>query len=190
VLRAAQAQIEDAAHTLAGYLNHREPDPERLADLDPPGRVGLAGAPLPAQHRQNCRRCWPAGRPTAGNWMPPPTWRRWNARWPARSRPGAAKRKRLAPAPPGRTRLAAAVTQAMQQLGMAGGRFEVALLPQAEPQAYGLEAVELRVAGHAGSTPRALAKVASGGELSRLALAIAVTTAQGAPLMASGVPLT
>jgi DNA repair protein RecN (Recombination protein N) len=68
----------------------------------------------------------------------------------------------------------------MQQLGMAGGRFEVALLPQDEPQAFGLEAVELRVAGHAGSTPRALAKVASGGELSRLALAIAVTTAQAA----------
>jgi DNA repair protein RecN (Recombination protein N) len=43
-----------------------------------------------------------------------------------------------------------------------------------------MEGVELRVAGHAGSTPRALAKVASGGELSRLALAIAVTTAQRA----------
>jgi DNA repair protein RecN (Recombination protein N) len=66
----------------------------------------------------------------------------------------------------------------MQQLGMAGGRFEVALEAQAEPQSFGLEAVELRVAGHAGSTPRALAKVASGGELSRLALAIAVTTAR------------
>ncbi|MCK7499866.1 MAG: hypothetical protein MZW92_62875 [Comamonadaceae bacterium] len=69
------------------------------------------------------------------------------------------------------------MTQAMQQLGMAGGRFEVALLAQDEPQAFGLETVEFRVAGHAGSTPRALAKVASGGELSRLALAIAVTTA-------------
>jgi DNA repair protein RecN (Recombination protein N) len=94
-------------------------------------------------------------------------------------RPGAAQRKRISrlrkKAAP---RLATAVTQAMQQLGMAGGRFEVALLPQAEPQAFGLETVELRVAGHGGSTPRALAKVASGGELSRLALAIAVTTAQ------------
>jgi DNA repair protein RecN (Recombination protein N) len=75
-------------------------------------------------------------------------------------------------------KLSLAVTQAMQQLGMAGGRFEVALLPEDAPQSFGLEQVELRVAGHAGSTPRALAKVASGGELSRLALAIAVTTAQ------------
>jgi len=68
----------------------------------------------------------------------------------------------------------------MQPLGMAGGRLEVALLPHDEPQAHGLEGVELRVAGHAGSTPRALAKVASGGELSRLALAIAVSTARSA----------
>jgi DNA repair protein RecN (Recombination protein N) len=66
----------------------------------------------------------------------------------------------------------------MQQLGMTGGRFEVALEPLAEPQRHGTEAVEFRVAGHAGSTPRTLAKVASGGELSRLALAIAVTTSE------------
>jgi DNA repair protein RecN (Recombination protein N) len=64
----------------------------------------------------------------------------------------------------------------MQELGMAGGRFEVALLALDEPQAHGQEAIELRVAGHAGAAPRALAKVASGGELSRIALAIAVTT--------------
>jgi DNA repair protein RecN (Recombination protein N) len=74
--------------------------------------------------------------------------------------------------------LSAAVTQAMQQLGMAGGRFEVALEANETPQSWGLESAEFRVAGHAGSTPRALAKVASGGELSRIALAIAVTTCQ------------
>src|SRR5204863_5704641 len=83
--------------------------------------------------------------------------------------------------------LAQRVTEAMQQLGMAGGRFEVALVKVDEPQSYGLEAVEFLVAGHAGSTPRPLAKVASGGELSRLALAIAVTTAaqakHGAPTL-------
>jgi len=74
--------------------------------------------------------------------------------------------------------LSNAVSQAMQQLGMAGGRFEIALLPQDEPQSFGLESAEFLVAGHAGSTPRPLAKVASGGELSRIALAIAVTTSQ------------
>ena len=58
------------------------------------------------------------------------------------------------------------------------GRFEVALPSCEAPQAYGLESVEFLVAGHAGSSPRALSKVASGGELSRLALAIAATTAR------------
>ena len=66
----------------------------------------------------------------------------------------------------------------MQTLGMAGGRFEVALSPLAEPSANGLESIEFLVAGHPGATPKPVAKVASGGELSRLALAIAVTTSQ------------
>lgn len=68
-----------------------------------------------------------------------------------------------------------AVTAAMQDLSMAGGRFVVAL-NGGEPAAYGLEQVEFLVAGHAGSAPRPLAKVASGGELARIALAISVIT--------------
>jgi DNA repair protein RecN (Recombination protein N) len=71
--------------------------------------------------------------------------------------------------------LGEAVTTAMQELSMAGGRFAVALNP-CEPASYGLEQVELLVAGHAGTTPRPLAKVASGGELARIALAISVIT--------------
>ncbi|HSV84276.1 MAG TPA: DNA repair protein RecN, partial [Ramlibacter sp.] len=74
--------------------------------------------------------------------------------------------------------LAKSVTQAMQGLGMQGGRFEVALEKTATPSAFGLEEVSFLVAGHAGSTPRPVGKVASGGELSRIALAIAVTTSR------------
>jgi DNA repair protein RecN (Recombination protein N) len=73
------------------------------------------------------------------------------------------------------TALGKAVTAAMQDLSMAGGRFEIAL-HACEPAAYGLEQVEFLVAGHAGATPRPLAKVASGGELARIALAISVIT--------------
>jgi len=178
VLRAAQAQIEDAAHTLAAYLNRSEPDPQRLAELDQ--RLG-AWVALARRYRRT-----PAELPAllAG----------WKAElqqldaaadlqaleravaaaqqaWRTEAQRISRLRHKAAP------KLGLAVTQAMQQLGMAGGKFEVALLAQDEPQSYGLETVELRVAGHAGSTPRALAKVASGGELSRLALAIAVTTA-------------
>ncbi|NMM38619.1 MAG: DNA repair protein RecN [Glaciimonas sp.] len=68
-----------------------------------------------------------------------------------------------------------AVTAAMQDLSMAGGRFVVGLNP-CEPAAYGLEQVEFLVAGHAGTAPRPLAKVASGGELARISLAISVIT--------------
>jgi DNA repair protein RecN (Recombination protein N) len=50
--------------------------------------------------------------------------------------------------------MAGRITEAMQQLGMAGGRFDVALVPQESPQSYGAETVEFLVAGHAGSTPR------------------------------------
>jgi DNA repair protein RecN (Recombination protein N) len=68
----------------------------------------------------------------------------------------------------------------MQQLGMAGGRFEVALLPQSEPQAYGLETVELRVAGHAGSTPRAAGQGGLGRRTVAPGAGHRVTTAQAA----------
>ena len=69
--------------------------------------------------------------------------------------------------------LSEAVTAAMQDLSMSGGRFSIAL-EACEPAAYGLEQVEFLVAGHAGVAPRPLAKVASGGELARIALAISV----------------
>jgi DNA repair protein RecN (Recombination protein N) len=67
------------------------------------------------------------------------------------------------------------VTAAMQELNMTGGSFVVGLNP-CEPSAHGVEQVEFLVAGHAGVAARPLAKVASGGELARIALAISVIT--------------
>jgi DNA repair protein RecN (Recombination protein N) len=71
-------------------------------------------------------------------------------------------------------KLGAEVTKTMQSLAMAGGKLEAALEPLETPTAGGLEAVELRVAAHAGQELAPLAKVASGGELSRISLAIQV----------------
>jgi DNA repair protein RecN (Recombination protein N) len=71
------------------------------------------------------------------------------------------------------------VTEAMQTLAMQGGRFEVAVA-QAAPSAQGDESVEFLVAGHAGTSPRPLAKVASGGELSRISLALSVIASRAA----------
>lgn len=69
------------------------------------------------------------------------------------------------------------ITSEMQHLSLSGGKFAVSLNAQ-DPAATGREQVEFLVAGHAGVAPRPLSKVASGGELSRISLAIRVVTAQ------------
>jgi DNA repair protein RecN (Recombination protein N) len=66
----------------------------------------------------------------------------------------------------------------MQNLSMAGGQLQIALVPLSEGGSFGLEQIEFLVAGHVGSTPRPLAKVASGGELARISLAISVITSK------------
>jgi DNA repair protein RecN (Recombination protein N) len=75
-------------------------------------------------------------------------------------------------------KLAAEVTAAMQTLALGGGAFEVAVAAVAEPAAHGVDEIEFRVATHKGMTPQPLAKVASGGELSRLSLAIQTVTSE------------
>jgi DNA repair protein RecN (Recombination protein N) len=69
-------------------------------------------------------------------------------------------------------KLSEQVTAAMQELAMAGGRFEAVLHAVTEITAHGLEDVEFLVSAHKGMAPQPLAKVASGGELSRLSLAV------------------
>ena len=76
--------------------------------------------------------------------------------------------------------LSQAVTDSMQDLALAGARFDIALEPLPEGAAYGLEAIEFRVSANANQPLRALAKVASGGELSRIGLAIQVIASQAA----------
>ena len=181
VLQSAQVQLEDAAHTLNGYLNRTELEPARLEQLEerlsawmaiarrfrrPPAEVPA----LWAQWKDELRALDAAADIEGLQKQVDVAWQRYDEE----ARRVSAARRKAAP------RLANTVTQALQQLGMAGGRFEVALTPQEAPQSFGLESAEFLVAGHAGSTPRPLAKVASGGELSRIALAIAVSTSQAA----------
>ena len=72
------------------------------------------------------------------------------------------------------------VSRLMQQLALGGGCFEVGLVPVESGSVFGLEQVEFRISGLSGGASRALAKVASGGELSRISLAIQVITSQAA----------
>ena len=71
------------------------------------------------------------------------------------------------------------VSKAMQTLAMEGGQFSI-LLHSAQAASHGQDLVEFLVAGHAGSTPRPLAKVASGGELARISLALSVIASRAA----------
>ncbi len=76
------------------------------------------------------------------------------------------------------TELAHRVTDAMQALSMAGGRLEIGIDPLPAPARYGLDSVEFRVAAHPKQPLGPLARVASGGELSRIALAIQVVASE------------
>ncbi len=179
VMSSALAQAEDAAHSLHTYLRRTDMDPERLAQLDErmaqwlslARRYKRGPAELPgllatwkAELAKLDQAADLAGLETTEQ----------QASRAYKSAATALSKARAKAAP----RLAQAITQAMQGLGMQGGRFEVSLQPLAQPCASGLDDVGFLVAGHPGATPRPVAKVASGGELSRIALAIAVTTSR------------
>lgn len=74
-------------------------------------------------------------------------------------------------------RLGEETTENMQHLAMKGARFDIVLLPSS-PTAHGLEQVQFQVVANKGNPPRPLNKVASGGELARISLALQVVTSQ------------
>ncbi len=178
VVGSALAQAEDAAHSLHAYLRSAELDPQRLAELDermgqwvslarrykrPPEEL----AAVLAGWRQELSQLDAAADLEALEAAA----KKAEQAFLAEAKSVSKARSKAAP------KLAQSITQAMQGLGMQGGRFEVSL-EAAEPASHGLEDIAFLAAGHAGSTPRPVGKVASGGELSRIALAIAVTTSE------------
>ncbi len=179
VLSSAQAQAEDVAHSLNAYLRKTDLDPDQLSQLDE--RMGL-WLSLARRYKKT-----PDELPHTLQ-----TWRQELAQLDAAAdleglqktasaaeaafvkTAKAVSRQRQQAAQP----LSKAISHAMQQLGMQGGRFEVQMQALETPAQHGLEDIGFLVAGHEGSTPRPVGKVASGGELSRIALAIAVTTSE------------
>jgi len=100
----------------------------------------------------------------------------------ARLRYEAAAKKLTAKRQHGAQAFSKAVTAGMQQLAMAGGRFEVLLSKLDEPGTAGAEEIEFQVASHPSLPLRPLARVASGGELSRISLAIQMVAAKASPV--------
>ena len=182
VLASSLAQVEDAAHSLRAYLRKTELDPQRLQELDQRMALWMSlarrykRAPADLAPLLSAWKTELARLDAAADLAALQTAEKL-ARDAYQQEARAISRARAKFAP----QLSKAITQAMQGLGMEGGRFEVALEKSARPTQSGLEEVSFLVAGHAGSSPRPVGKVASGGELSRIALAIAVTTSRLGP---------
>jgi len=186
LLNSASADLTEAVHALRRYAGNLNPDPERLAELDrrladmhrlarkhrvqPDALAGLleqfemrlaalaAGDDLDALQASEDAAL---------------------ARYQTDARQLGALRREAAAA------LSKQVTAAMDELALAGGRLDIVLAPTGEPRAHGLEDVGFLVASHPGLPPGPLGKVASGGELSRISLAIqtALSRVAGVPTL-------
>jgi DNA repair protein RecN (Recombination protein N) len=181
LLQSAQAELAEAVSALRRYSDRVELDPRRLGELD--GRIAAV---------LDCARKF---RSTPDDL--PVMLAGWQERLAALGAAadvaalearvaGARKQYEALAARLSKDRLKAAkalgveVSRVMQQLALGGGQFEIALVAIEGGNAGGLEQVEFRIAGLAGNESRSLAKVASGGELSRISLAIQVVTSQAA----------
>ena len=179
ILQSSLAQAEDAAHSLQSYLRKTDLDPDRLNELDQRMSLWLSLARRYKRPPEELASLLSGWRQELNTLEAASDLEGVEAQEKAASQAFQTEAKKLSQqrkksAP----KLAQAVTQAMQNLGMQGGRFEVALIGLDQAAQQGLEDIQFLVAGHAGSTPRPVGKVASGGELSRIALAIAVTTSE------------
>ncbi|MCX4171213.1 MULTISPECIES: DNA repair protein RecN [Paraburkholderia] len=181
-LEPAEIQLQEAAYSLSHYAQKLELDPDRLAQVEKrldalhsaARKFRLQPETLPEEHE--ARRAQLAALDAAADL---------DSLHAAEAKAkeaflAEAKKLSKARAKAGKA-LGAAVTTGMQELSMKGGSFDVALVPLPEGGAHGLEQVEFRVAGHAGVPLRPLAKVASGGELARISLALAVIASAASP---------
>lgn len=173
LLQAASANVAEAVHDLRRYADKLSPDPARLDELDTrmstmhqlarkhhtvPEVLGelrnSLQARLDALDREDDLKALQQAEQT--------TW--------ADYQQLAAKLSLLRQQ--GAKALAKSVTTAIQELALKDSVFDIAFYPLSEARGYGMEDIEFQVAAHAGLPCGALAKVASGGELSRIGLAI------------------
>ena len=186
LIESAAVQIQEASHNLRRYVDHLEADPARLLEveqrieqvLDMARKYRIKAEQLPellaaAQLRlTELERCADFGKLEVEVQAARVTWQGMAQQLSSGRQQTAAK-------------LAQIVSASMQQLALSGGQFDIALTPLPEGSVHGLEQVEFLVAPHAGAVPKPLAKVASGGELSRISLALqtAVSQVAGVPTL-------
>jgi DNA repair protein RecN (Recombination protein N) len=183
VLEPAQIQLQEAVYGLRHYRNRIDLDPRRLQQVEQrlealhttARKYRVTPPQLPELLTDASRRLEEIGAGASPEALAKRE-RETEARYREVAGKLTAERARTA------RELSQRVTEQMQGLAMAGGRFEAVLKPLAEGSAYGMEQIEFLVAANPGATVRALAKVASGGELSRISLAIQTVTSAVAPV--------
>ncbi|SEP24350.1 DNA repair protein RecN [Nitrosovibrio sp. Nv6] len=179
LLEPAQIQLQEAVYELGRYQQRLDLDPQRLQEMEERLAAIHAAArkyrvipdQLPELLRTLTEQLEEFGHKEDGELL---------AREEAAARDEylklakklSAERKKAA------ITLARQVTGAMQTLAMAGGEFAVGLIPLEQGNAHGMEQIEFQVSAHQGLPLRPLAKVASGGELSRIGLAIHIITSK------------
>lgn len=184
MLENAQAELQEAVYTLRHYQDRLDTDPQRLREqeqriqsvMDAARKYRVAPEELDEALQRIVSRLAELG----GDADLAELDRQEKA---AQQDYLAAARKLTAARKKSADKLSREITAALQTLAMQGGSFAVALLPLAQVDenrgsAHGLETVEFQVAANPGTEMRSLAKVASGGELSRISLAIQVATSQ------------
>lgn len=182
-LESAQIQISEATHSLNRYLQKIDVDPKRLAEVEERLKALHSAAKkfkvtpeelpdvwLDIKEKVNAIKDSQDLAALEKNLLATQTEYNKAAKTLSQNRNKAAKI------------LEKLVTEAMQDLSMAGGQFAIGMEPLPEGNAYGLENIEFLVAGHPGVSPKPLSKVASGGELARISLAISVITSEASQI--------
>jgi DNA repair protein RecN (Recombination protein N) len=178
-IETAQIQLSEATHSLGRYLQKMDVDPKRLSEIEERLKALFSASKKFKVAPEDLPEVWQE------------TQKKLTAIQDAQDLVGLEKKvaqifekyirqaKLLSNARIKAAKsLEIAVTEAMQDLSMAGGRFAIDVQQQEKPSLYGMEQIEFLVAGHPGVSPKPLSKVASGGELARISLAISVITSE------------
>lgn len=177
-LRDAQIQIDEAIHALNRYRQKMDVDPERLAELEARMQILHDAARKYRVNPEELPALWLRAQEKLAAFTAAQDIESLRQKFQdqesefIKQASNLSKRRHQAA-----LELGQAVSAAMQDLAMAGGQLEVKISP-CEASSHGIDQVEFLIAAHAGSTPRPLAKVASGGELARISLAISVITSK------------
>ncbi|TBV07370.1 DNA repair protein RecN [Phytopseudomonas dryadis] len=182
LLASAQIQVEEAVGELNRFLDHFDADPERQQQLEErldaiytlARKHRIQPSELPAMQQQLFEELESLNADDQATERLGEELAAYGRHYQEKAAELSALRRKAA------GKLGKAVEKEMQALGMPGGRFSIELRHNGseEPHPHGLEQVEFLVSANPGQPLKGLAKVASGGELSRISLAIQVITAQ------------